>query len=69
MYLTIYLIGILVALYLIGKKIATKNKDIEFSGDIVCYLFAFFSWVTVFMFLMASLFTCKDDKTQQCNNA
>lgn len=54
MFLIIYLIGVFVAIYLIGKKM--PEKDVEFSGDIVAYLFALFSWATVFAFLLASIF-------------
>jgi hypothetical protein len=59
MFLIIYLIGVFVAIYLIGKKMPEKADDIEFTGDIVAYLFALFSWVTVLALLLILLFNRK----------
>lgn len=56
MLLIIYLIGVFVAIYLISKKMPEKADNEEFTGDIVAYLFALFSWATVFMLLLALLF-------------
>lgn len=52
----IYLIGIIVAAILIGRNIVKRNHGEEYSGDILCYVFALLSWGIVFLLLIAKLY-------------
>lgn len=52
----IYLIGIIVAAILIGRNIVKRNHGEEYSGDILCYVFALLSWGIVFLLLLAKLY-------------
>ncbi len=52
----IYVIGIIVAAILIGRNIVKRNHGEEYSGDILCYVFALLSWGIVFILLMAKLY-------------
>lgn len=52
----IYLIGIIVAIILIGRNIVKRNNGEEYSGDILCYVFALLSWGLVFLLLIAKLY-------------
>ena len=50
----VYLIGIIVAFYLIAKCISRNSEDeIECSGFILGYAFSLLSWVTVVIILIA----------------
>lgn len=52
----LYLFGILVAALLIGRNISKRYKDDEeYSGNILCYMFALLSWGAVFILLLAKL--------------
>ena len=60
-----YLIGLIIAAILMGIIFYEKgmNED-EFSGDIVCYVFSLFSWIAVFIILLAKLYKrMSHDKT------
>ena len=53
MLLTIYLIGVIIAVYLVGKAIHNHPENtIEFNGFIIGYCFALFSWITVVILLL-----------------
>lgn len=53
MLLTIYLIGVIIAVYLVGKAIRNHpENNIEFNGFIIGYCFALFSWITVVVLLL-----------------
>jgi hypothetical protein len=54
MFLTIYLIGFVVALYLIASVLEKEEEYNE--GDVLCYIFAFLSWVTVLMLIIDKYF-------------
>ena len=56
MILTIYLVGFAVALYLIGRALEEREEREESEGDVVCYLFAFLSWVAVLILVIAKKF-------------
>jgi len=53
MVLTTYLVGVIVALYLIGKLLYERDES---EGGVVCYTFAIFSWVTVLILVIAKKF-------------
>jgi len=66
----IYLIGIIVAAILIGRNIVKRNHGEEYSGDILCYVFALLSWGIVFLLLIAKLYEfisnkISNDRTQR----
>jgi len=66
----IYLIGIIVAIILIGRNIVKRNHGEEYSGDILCYVFALLSWGIVFLLLIAKLYEfisnkISNDRTQR----
>ena len=49
----IYLIGVIIAVYLIGKAISVHpESDEEFNGFIIGYCFALASWLTVLIILI-----------------
>lgn len=51
-----YIIGIIVAFYLIAKHISRNSEnEIECSGFILCYAFSLLSWVTVVIILIVML--------------
>ena len=52
----IYVIGIIIAAIMIGRNLVRRNDGEEYSGDILCYVFALLSWVMVFILLMAKLY-------------
>jgi hypothetical protein len=53
----LYLFGVLIAAILIGRDISKRYKDDEeFSGNILCYLFALLSWGTVLIILITKIF-------------
>ena len=57
MYLILYLLGVMVATYLIGKMICRNPEgNIECSGFILCYCFAILSWLMVFIIILGKLF-------------
>ena len=57
MYIILYLLGVMVATYLIGKMICHNPEgNIECSGFILCYCFAILSWLIVFIILFSKFF-------------
>ena len=57
MYIILYLLGVIVATYLIGKMVYRNPEgNIECSGFIICYCFAILSWLIVFIILLGKLF-------------
>ena len=57
MYLILYLLGVIVATYLIIEIIYYNSKEnIECSEFIVCYCFALLSWLLVFIILFNKFF-------------
>jgi hypothetical protein len=52
----IYLIGIIVAGIMIGRNLVKRNDGEEYSGDILCYVFALLSWGMVFILLLAKVY-------------
>ena len=57
MYIILYLLGVMVATYLIGKMICCNPEgNIECSGFILCYCFAILSWLMVFIILLGKIF-------------
>jgi len=52
----IYVIGIIIATIMIGRNLVRRNDGEEYSGDILCYIFALLSWGMVFILLMAKLY-------------
>lgn len=52
----IYLIGIIVAAIMIGRNLVKRNDGEEYSGDILCYVFAILSWGMVFILLLAKVY-------------
>ena len=66
MLLIIYLIGVIIAVYLIGKAISVHpENDIELNGFIIGYCFALASWLTVLVILIIKA----DDRIKQRYNA
>ena len=66
MLLIIYLIGVIIAVYLIGKAISVHpENDVEFNGFIIGYCFALASWLTVLVILTLKA----DDRIKQRYNA
>ena len=51
----IYLIGVIVAVVMIGRNLIRRNEE-EYSGNILCYVFALLSWGIVFIILMAKVY-------------
>ena len=57
MYLILYLLGVMVATYLIGRMVYRNPEgNIECSGFILCYCFAILSWLMVFIILLSKFF-------------
>jgi hypothetical protein len=57
MYIILYLLGVMVATYLIGRAVYRNPEgNIECSGFILCYCFAILSWLIVFIMLFGKLF-------------
>ncbi len=52
----IYLIGVIVAAIMIGRNLIRKNDGEEYSGDILCYVFALLSWGIMFIILMTKIY-------------
>jgi len=52
----IYLIGVIVAAIMIGRNLIRRNDGEEYSGDILCYVFALLSWGIVFIILMTKIY-------------
>ena len=55
MILITYLVGFAVALYLIGRALEERGEE-NSEGGVVCYLFAFLSWVAVLILVIAKKF-------------
>ena len=51
----IYVLGIIVAAIMIGRNLIKRNDE-EYSGNILCYVFALLSWGMVFILLLAKLY-------------
>lgn len=53
MFLIIYLIGVIIAVYLVSDAICNHpENDVEFNGFIIGYCFALLSWITVVILLL-----------------
>ena len=54
--IVVYLIGVIVAFYLIAKHISRNSEnEIECSGFVLGYAFSLLSWVTVIIILIVML--------------
>lgn len=57
MYLILYLLGVIIATYLIIEIIyCNSEENMECSEFIVCYCFALLSWLLVFIILFNKFF-------------
>ena len=51
----IYLIGVIIAAILIGRALCRRNIECEYSGSVLCYLFALASWVIVILLVIMEI--------------
>ena len=55
----IYLIGVIIATILIGRALSRRNTECEYSGSVLCYLFALASWAIVILLTIIEIYEKK----------